>query len=380
MIKWSETAMKKKTIALFFALMITASGTGCQAIKRIFIKPPPEGVIQESYTIRLMGYKQTVTIKGSPEELSEFLNDPEKSSTAMLSGIAIKGAEEPSEAVEPTHAGTSFSLKVNLMGFEIPGQLIVLKVIEHKLLWIVWDNPYVFQIQRWESTPVKEGTRLTFKFDTEIPREGILGNLVDALGFMGLADVALKEVDLMLAMIQAHFDPSLNPRELVAVGLRGEPYETFLQADEASIWVNAGPEEVAEYIVTNLESYLPEMKREEECNLEEFINMQKGQIIHCPAAFKFLSLDLDLDTFFTWIEKGKNHVFRVYAPGRDNLVFVDFSVTPEAGGSRVKAVVVNEIPGPTSQRLVDIMMALAAVPKRISEFLVDIKQGVEGTG
>jgi hypothetical protein len=374
MIKWKETAMKKKTIALFFALMITASGTGCQAIKKIFIKPP-EGVTEKSYPVKAYAYQLSLVFHTSPQELMDYFGK-DISWLEKGAGALQVDTTKLKPHTDMTEVGQSVDFSFRMLGINFPCRMISLKYKPNGDLWWMMALPSdSWILLRFGMKPIAEGCGLSLDVLGQPPK--YLEAVIDSFQ---LVEAAALRADLVLTLIQAEFDPELDVEKVTAKGLRGELYETLLQADEASIWVNASPEEVAEYIVTNLESYLPEMKLEEECNLEEFINMQEGQIIHCPAAFKFLSLNLDLDTFFNWIEKDKNHVLRVYAPGRENLVFVDFSATPEAGGSRVQAVVVNEIPGPTSQRLVDIMMALAAIPKHLRRELLDIKQGVEGVG
>ena len=67
-----EILMKKITIIIFTAL-IMASFSGCQKIKRVFIKPPPEGIIQESYSVKVYAYDSSVVIKASPEEVIDSM-------------------------------------------------------------------------------------------------------------------------------------------------------------------------------------------------------------------------------------------------------------------------------------------------------------------
>ena len=144
------------------------------------------------------------------------------------------------------------------------------------------------------------------------------------------------------------------------------------------MWVNAAPEKVSEYMIANLESYMPEMKLKEECGLTEFMNMREGRLLKCPTEIEFQNLHLEMDTFFNWIARDKNQVFRIYAPGPEEFIFMDLSVTREAGGSRLKAVVFNEFPGSERRNIADIMMALSSIPGRMSEIFMDIKKGVEG--
>ncbi len=371
--------MRKREVLLII-LMVLLSGAGCQKIRKVFIKPPPEGITEKSYTIRLMGYRQTVSINATPEELSDFLNDPGKSGELMVSGIAIKGLEQE-EVVEPTRTGTTFPINVNLMGFQIPGRLIVVRVVEHKLLWILWDNPYIFQVQRWESTPVKEGTSLYFKFDTEIPSEGILGNMVDALGFMGIADTALKEVDMMLAAIQSYFDPSLDPKQLVAVGLRGEPYDAVMQAHEVQTWVNAPPEDVEAWVTDpdNAEVYLRELKMEKE-NIIRFQQAPPEEVVHYEAGLQAGAIRTRTDLFGVKRKKGRELTMRLYYTVYGNIGLLELHTRPDAGGTLVTSRMVFEIPGSGSPEAVEIIFFATGLQKLLRERVLMIKQGVEGAG
>jgi hypothetical protein len=375
MIEGYERAMRNRIVAVLVTLGITASPISCQRIKRIFIKPPLEGVIQESYTIKVYAYQSSVLVKATPQEVTAYtkkLSLPEDYMAAMeITRIETKGLM-PGMDIE---AGQSVDSDIKILGFTFPLQLITFKYELDKELWTMILSKGSWVLLRWDLNPMPEGSMLNLN---------VLGQpsktLAAILDTFQLAEAAAARIDLWIALVQSNFDPELDAKQLTEKGLRGELYKEFFQADEASIWMNAGQEEVAEYIITNLESYLPEMKIKDECNLKEFMNMQEGQILHCPAVFEFLNLNMNVDTFFTWVEKDKNYILRAYAPGRQNLIFIDFSISPEAGGSLVNAIIYNEIPEPGARGVMDIMMALAAVPKRLGKALLDIKQGIEGVG
>ena len=350
---------------------------GCQKIRSLFIKTPVDQIVTESYGVRVMGYEQTVTIRATPKELSNLLNDPQKMSTILFSGVGDEEAMTSSEPLEPTRTGTCFPTDIKVMGVEIPGQLIVTRVEEDRILWILWDNPYVFQIQRWDNKPIKEGTRLTMRLDTEIPRGGVLAGLVDALGSMGLADEPLKGIDLMLAKIQAHFDPSLDPEELVALGIRGEIYDALFQVHEARTWIDASAEQVLNWVTKaeNGKKILSELTIDE----HHFTMLEKaaiGETIYAHSLFEAGLLKAKIDLFTV----KKEDSLRMYYSVLGQMGFIEFQAEPENGGSLVTARITMEIPGPLSPQGMEQLMFATGIHKMLLERLVLIKTEVEKTG
>jgi hypothetical protein len=351
--------------------------SGCQKIRSLFIKKPVDQIVSESYGVRIMGYEQTVTVRATPKELSDLLNDPQKMSTIMFSGVGDEDALTSSEPLEPTRTGTCFPADIKIMGVEIPGQLIVTRVEEDRMLWILWDNPYMFQIQRWDTRPIREGTRLTMRLDTEIPRRGMLAGLVDVLGLMGLVDEPLKAIDLMLAKIQAYFDPSLAPEELVAVGIRGEIYDALFQVHEARTWIDAQPEEVLNWATKaeNGKKILGELTIDE----YHFTLLEKaaiGETVYAPSLFEAGLLKAKIDLFTV----KKQDSLRMYYSGLGQMGFIEFQAEPENGGSLVTARITMEIPGPLSPQSMEQLMFATGVPKMLLERLIIIKTEVEKTG
>lgn len=375
-----ESAGKSVSRVLLCLLLITTAALtqGCAHIKRIFEKPPLEGVISNSYPVRVMGYKQTIAIRSTPEELSEYLDRMENKSTISFSQIQPAGEDVSGDEPRQTVKGSTFPLNVKVVGVNIPGTLIAVKVEEHKDLWILWDNPYIFQIQRWESKPVKEGTRLTLQFDTEIPSEGILGNIADTMGIMGVADMALRDVDMMMAMIQANFDPSINPREIVSHGLRGEAYDGMFQAYEAKTWIDAPVEKVEKWMTDpdNAAVYLKELQVAHK-DIERFKQAPLDQVVFSEASLDIGAIKTRVDLFGVKRKKGREFIMRLYYVFPGNLGYMELSALPEAGGTTAKTKFIFDVPSFSSAQGMEMILFITGIPKILQERLLMIKNGVE---
>jgi hypothetical protein len=374
MIKWSETVMKKKTIALFFALMIMASGTGCQKIRKIFVKPPPEGVVESSYPVTIYAYQSSVVVKASPQEIIEyFVKDP--SWLEKASGTLQLEFKDLRPGIV-TEVGQSIDLNIRLLGLNFPCRMININYKPDKELWLMILTDGNWILVRFELKPIPEGSMVNLNLLGQPSKT--LGAILDVFE---LGEAAGSRIDLIMAFVQAEFDPELDVKELTGKGLRGEDYEAFFQAHEASVRVDADPENVAQWIVNHLDSSMPEIKLKGDCSsYKVFAELSEDEVRHCPASLEFVKVKVDIDTFLTWRTEGKERIYRVYLQGLDRIGFYQLEVGPEARGSRVKCMVMTDIPGAASARMMDIMMAFVAMPKRVRELLLDIKQGVEGIG
>ena len=337
-------------------------------------RPPAPEVAQTSYTLRLMGYEQTITIRTSPAELSAFLNDPANASSLFSSALDTQSGQAIPPDQPPPGLGGCLPAPVKLLGMEIPGWLILVRVQEHQLLWIVWDNPYLFQVQRWQSWPVEEGTRLTLKIDSEIPQQGWLGWAVRIFNFESLSRQVFKGVDLMLARIQDHFDPSLKAEDLVAVGLRGDYYEAFMQAHEVQTVIPAGVAEVEAWIRNPEHQSLALLQPGNEC-LYQPVGPEAA--LYCSVVPGFGNGLITLDTFSREMKTKKQYTRRVYFTDQEQVGFLELDARSEGKGTRLLIRYATEIPNATSDQNMDQLLFLAGLPPLLEAQALQIKRGVE---
>jgi hypothetical protein len=254
-------ALSRHVTVLVLICLSTLAAPGCEKVKKLFIKPAPEGMTRRSYTIPLNGYEDTVDIKASLPEVMRYVSDP--------AHFVVKIGDSPARLWEGDRPelGTSFPASTRFFGLEFKGRAIVVKS-EERRIWMVLDNPYAFLAVRFNLDPIKSGTRLSFKGDYELPGEGeAMGKAVD---FKLIADRVIRNFDLTLARLQAKFDPSLDPEKLVAKGPRGEGYQTLLQVYETEVWVDAPPAKVEKWVIApeRMPVLFPELQSDPEKIIE----------------------------------------------------------------------------------------------------------------
>jgi carbon monoxide dehydrogenase subunit G len=356
---------------MFWSLLVATLFTcfGCQKIRKLLFKPPPEGVVQESHTIRLSGYEQTVTVKASPEAVSEFITDLEN---LVLPGYRTEEVTEFLAEGEVLGVGSSFPASINQMGVEISGQMIVIKR-EDVSMWWVFDNPQLFTVQRWSFKPVKEGTRLTFKVDYEIP-----AHLQQLVELTGIIEGLMKDIDLMLARIQAHFDPGLDAEELVAMGLRGEVYESLLQSNQAGVWIDASPGEVWDWAsdAENAGMVLKELRMDDE-DFYRILRAPSDTVVHAPAFLQAGALKIPVDAFVVHNRKSDMFNLRLYYVGSINMGIIEIKATAEGGGTSATASLTFEVPSSAYPNSIEVMVQAAGIPGLLRGRALLIKSEVE---
>jgi carbon monoxide dehydrogenase subunit G len=356
---------------MFWCLLAATLFTcfGCQKIKKLLVKPPPEGVVQESHTIRLSGYEQTVTVKASPEAVSEFITDLEN---LVLPGYRTEEVKEFLAEGEVLGVGSSFPASINQMGVAISGQMIVIKR-EDESMWWVFDNPQLFTVQRWSFKPIREGTRLTFKVDYEIPE-----NLQQLVELTGIIEELMRDIDLMLARIQARFDPSLDPEELVAMGLRGEVYESLLQSNRARVWIDASPGEVWDWAsdAENAGMVLKELKMDDK-DFYRILRAPSNTVVHAPAYLQAGALKIPVDAFVVHNRRSDRFHLRLYYVGSVNIGIIEIKATAEGGGTSATASLTFEVPSSAYPYSIEVMVQAAGVPGLLLEKALLIKSEVE---
>jgi ribosome-associated toxin RatA of RatAB toxin-antitoxin module len=376
----------KVFILLVLSLELAICFSGCQKIKKIFVKPPPEGLVQESYSIRLVGYEQTVTVKASSEEIFEFVSDP---ANLGLRYLGIGEGKGPILAEKkPLELGGSLPVTMGMMGVGIKGRMIVVRT-EKDRHWMVVENPFALVIQRWSFEPLKGETRLTVKMDFEIPEKGVAAQLGMLVDFADVAKKALAELDLAMARVQAHFDPALDAEELVAMGLRGETYETLFQVHEASVWINSSPENIIRKGLNpdNFRDILSTGKVEglAEClyEPENRRKWEKGgseEPIFCPMKINVAGYEWKADSFNIINPNASQEFCTTYGVLIGVVSRLQFVGEPEGGGTRLRITLVIEPPGSATPNLMDALVSLSGLPRWMERLLLDIKARVEGVG
>jgi hypothetical protein len=343
---------------------------GCGKLHSPLTKPSAEGASNKSLTARVIGYEETVTLKTTPADFMALMANP----ASFAPGGMELGLNEASSGGVAT-LGLTSPFNIKRLGLEIKGQLIFIKADPDKI-WLVWDNPYALQIQRWEFVPVKEGIRLTLKVDTEVssdpkwvPLEGTIEKLNEEV---------FKELDLMLARMQARFDPSLDPQQLVAKGLRGESYEALLQIYRSETWAQASEDEVQQWLAdpANADWYTTVFQMDNP-NLSATMNNSAGTVTYTPLEMQVGMLKIPSDCFLVRTEAGKGPLMRAYFVAFGNVSLLDMRQKAERGGVTITGEYRTELPSTMSPMGMDLLVASQGLPQLLEGRILALKNGVE---
>jgi hypothetical protein len=370
--------MRPATRIIWLAILagIMALAPACQKIKHLIRPPLKEGVEQESYTRHLVGYEQTVTVKAAPKDIFPFAAD---TSNLKFKFMEINPEDKTlfySQGGRPA-LGSSSRGNLNIMGIKVPYHIIFINSDEtHQ--WVVVDNSFNFVLQRWEIVPVEDGTRLNLKVCYEIPTEGFVGWLSQSMDLDALNLGIAQDMDLMLAGIQAHFDPGLSPEDLVSMGLRGEKYESFAQGYRVRVWVNAPARAVYQHLRNpkNLEQVFSEISVEPEY-LKKLEEPFSGEVIYAPADLKLAGLETDSDLFLLEEDPDRQLALRLYVVAWNTVGMLKASTAPAGQGSELTLDIMFEVPDWASPRRLELLMVLGALPQRMQERVLLIKTRVE---
>ncbi len=348
----------KSGVLISFFLMVSLM-PGCQKIKRL-LKKPPEEVVQETRNVKMWGYEQTVTVDASLEDVNRYLSESPES-------LSIEGVEAGDGGQE---LGSTFPFKVKRMGIEVEGPMILVKSGEGKL-WHVWHNPHIFQLQRWEFKEMKNGSRITFVAETEV-----IEALEKMPGIDKMAERVLKDIDLMLAGVQAEFDPELEAADFVEKGLRGDSYEKLYKLHESRVWIDASPEEVEKWMEENTEEYMSEYEQKGECPTAE---ESSKPVLYCCYTANFGGFKTDVHTF-TINNEDDRRAGKLYWTASGIVGWLEWGLEKAAGGTLYYSSLALEVPGEMTPLGVEALMVLARVSKNMKESMLKVKNGVEGGG
>ncbi len=353
-----RTSFGKTGVFLLILSGLVVSVCGCQKIKGLFVKPPPEDFVQESRTITMWGYSQSAVVNADREELFDYISEI---SASGIKGVSMGGG---GSAVQ---AGSHFPFSFKAGGLDIEGRMIVIKSDEENY-WMVWHNPRMFHVQRWRYEKVKGGMKMSLQSETQV-----MEAMEKIPGFERITEELLKDIDMYFARIQAHFDPSLTAGELVEKGLRGESYEKLIQVHEGRVWIDAMPAEVDEYIEEHPEEYMPQYEPKGECPSEEETS---EYVIYCPYLADFGALKFDLHTF-TINDPRPYKPSRMYWTAEGVVGWLEWEIKATRGGTEYSSTIAFVVPGSMSSGGAESLMALARVPRNMKESLMKVKNGVE---
>jgi len=382
--------MKERQIAVFLLFFMAAAFSiwvlGCQKSKKPVLKPGAEGVAQESYPVRIWVYKTNFTVKESPAKLvSYFLKDLDW--TKRFSGMLSFKVTDAGADMDLGQAGKSVGVTAKVMGINFPCKVVNIKYVPDREVWLMVLTGENWMLVRLDAKPAPTGAFVTLNALAYMSP-----NLSAVADNLQLAKVIASKLDLAVAMVQAEFDPGLDPKSLTEQGLRGEMAEKFFQAYQASVWINAAPAQVikrgldpenfrqilaASQIGGVAECFFaPENRKRWDRKLAEG---REVDVIYCPdTSIKMAGIKFDTSTFARIKPNDMEHFLATHVTALGVIIQLDLYGKPENGGTRIWMKLVVE--PPSSANLTEAFIAISGAPQWIKEILTDIKSRTESVG
>jgi hypothetical protein len=325
-------------------------------------QPGSDEVVLKSYTVSLQGYQQTVTVNATEKELFDFLSKP---NNLTYPNMNFKEAR-PALGHDEFGPGGSFPY-VFTMVVVIPARMIVLKLDQQN----VWQNQFdmrYYELWRWELEPVSDGVRATFTTTYEIP------DWVELPYSVLTPEYWYRSSDRMLAELQARFDPSEDPDKLLAKGIRGEGYQSVLQAHEASVWIEARPK-VVERAIADPNALSPLLGQDQGGCLSR--TLPRDRVLYCVATMDHEGQPLTIENFGIDHSRGLKRRHRFYQVALDLVGKLEIVCRPQGRGTRLVLNWKWEMPDSLAPGSIERAIFIAGLPERIQEAASRIKQEAE---
>jgi len=331
-------------------------------------KIPKQGaqVTHEPSTVKFWGYKVTVLVAATPEELEGYITDADKLKQEV-GGIKI----ERVSGERMTKIGDSSNYVIKVPGLPVPYRLTMIHYQPLQEIWYMSEtaNEFLVSVLRYQMKKVKDGTILTVRFELQEPQGPLLKQVSEQLNLQALM---VKGTEQGTAMIQAYFDKSLTLDGLMKKGLRGEYYVSFFSAEKVGAFINAPPEKVHKYLTS------PETWGKWEDSYKVY-NM--GQCLTslasgaCEAKINIMGAEYKLDFMSANYEPGKYTSCYFTSPvagvGR-----VQTFLKPKAGGTDLSIEYMVQI-SQTAPAATELLVNLSQLPRTVEQIILDAKTSVE---
>ena len=173
--------------------------------------------------------------------------------------------------------------------------------------------------------------------------------------------------------IQAQFDPLVKPEDVLAKGNLGEFYNSFYQGEQLSVWINASPRKVQEYL--NDPRTWQKWKDKYGYDFGQCLAEAKPGV--CKAKIRILGADTNIDSFAGRMKYGEYST--AYWVSKPMMSRVHVMLKPDQGGTEFEFQYMTQLPYVSSDQQADLMMSMLMLPKVLEEFMMDIKKDNEGT-
>jgi len=324
----------------------------------------------ESSTVKFWGYKLTVLVDATPEQLEAYITDTGKLKQEV-SGVRI---DQVSASRKMEKVGDSADYAIKIPGYAVSYRLTMIHYAPLQEIWYMTEisNELLVSVLRYQMKKVKDGTLLTVRFELEEPRSGLLKTIAEQINLQSLM---VKGTEQGTAMIQAWFNKSLTVEGLLKKGLRGDYYVTFFSGNRVSSWIDASPQRVDEYMTS------PETWARWE---EQFKIRNMGPCLTaasegaCRAEITIMGIGYKLNFFNASYDPGKftSSYFTSPIAGVGRL---QTFIKPRDKGADLSIEYMIQI-SQSSTGATELLVSLSQLPKIIQEIVLDAKASLESPG
>ena len=352
-----------KRIIITALILVMFSGLGCIPRK----KKQGEGLVEQKFSnLHFVGYKATFKVAAGPAQIDEYLLDL-KNLDVETGGYRIR--MDSKSRVEKF--GDSVNAKMEILNVSIPGKFILTYHEPGKEICYVYYAKFgITGIVRFSLKEVGNATKVSAKFELEDinPFFSELSQAVNVPEMLG------KLMDAGIARAQSQFDPSFQPEELPSKGFRGEIIDSLFQAGESSIWINASPKKVFQYLTDPQNAKVYNDKYG--FGFAYCMDESAGDV--CPFKIKMLGTEYELNSFRAARTRGESGTY--YWVSKALLARIIYTVKPERMGTRLGLAYMVELPPSISEQGGDLILNVLQAPKALETMMTDIKASIEGTG
>ncbi len=367
---------------VFYAIAATAalSSSGCVKLKGLFTKPRAGEVVQESHPFTVYTYRASAVVNAAEEDIVDyFLKDLTwlENASSMLE-VDLPPQEEEKDY---TRVGETVDFKIRISGITFPVRATVIKYTPNREVWLMIVTWGSWLLWRIDLEPMEEGCMMNMYLFGVWSK-----NLERIISTFKLTEAGAVKFDLILSIAQARFNPDVDSAELTEKGLRGKVYDAFHQGHESSIRVDAPPQKVVDWILSNpenLQELIPVLTLDEACVERTRSAGYPDRVVFCPCGYRVGARDTDSQMVSggAWmgrIRPSYSHVFLITA--LDSLVRIEVMVERKGLGSELNVIIYSELPGPHNPEAMDIMIGVAEIPGIMARVLPEVKRSIEAGG
>ncbi len=326
-------------------------------------------LVESSFTVAIRSFQQNVTVDATLEQVFNYLSNP---AHVSLPTTSVEQEAEITVGDKSTPLGESIRFTAWKLFYKFTGRMILVKN-DQENTWFLWHSPEIFQFRKWRFEPVGDKVRIRIDSGLQVPSRGFLSHIESITRLF--IDKGYKDMDLQLARMQAHFNPGLDPQEVVSKGLRGEIFDTIYPAHEVSVWIDAGMEESVAWLKKSGAQFLQLVRSNDGC-LYSF--PEDKPVFHCAAYSEHGHSRHPLDTFTLISSEEKLYSQRVYLVSPEQLGFMEIKLKPKANGTLLQVFALIELPDTSSPASMERTIQMSEIPEKITKCALYIRNGVEG--